>query len=132
MQTDQVFMASTEEHFGRRLRRGRILVAADNLNDLVGDDPELRRLALNRLHRSGRGRRKGEPRPGDLSSDDRRRREAALKDVERIRDLWQRKLGKHNRSHSPTALEIAAHRHGLVEADLIRYRANKRSSQNAF
>jgi hypothetical protein len=90
--------------------------AVQDLHDLIGNDPELRLLARRLLHQRGRGRRKGERRPGDLTNDQRRAREAALKDAERIREVWQRKFGRTNRKESPTALDIAARRRAIATA----------------
>jgi hypothetical protein len=130
MQLDPSFAASTEEHFGRRLRRGRVIEAIEDLDRLIGSDPELRKLALDRLRPRGRGRRKGERRPGDWTADERRRLEAALGDVGRIRRLWKAELGKQNRTEEPTAVQIAARMHGFEEIDLVAFQSNKNKSSS--
>ena len=63
--------------------------------------------------------KRGRPRGGASKLDE------AVADVARIRDLWQQTFGKRNRSQPPTAIEIAARRHGLASVQLVNFRKNK-------
>lgn len=79
----------------------------------------------------GRGRKKGESRPGDLPWYTRASCELAASDIDRIREIWNRPppdqgYGRQNRSAAPTAVQIAARRWGLSEETLINFRKNQR------
>ena len=63
--------------------------------------------------------KRGRPREGASKLDE------AVADVARIRDLWQQTFGKRYRSQPPTAIEIAARRHGLASEQLVAFRKNK-------
>jgi hypothetical protein len=49
---------------------------------------------------------------------------AANATVDRIRRLWKITFGKQNRFATPTAIELAAVRHGVTQKALITYRKN--------
>jgi hypothetical protein len=70
-------------------------------------------------NKRGRGRRRGERRPNDWSDDEVDVLPYAAEDVIRIRQIWKR-LGGQNRgdANPPTAIGIAARRHGLTEERL--------------
>jgi hypothetical protein len=52
------------------------------------------------------------------------RMQLALEDVQRIRRIWRRHLGKSYRRDDPTAETIAARRHGLTVSQLVSFRKN--------
>lgn len=109
----------------------------DVLVQLTGNNPELFRFALWQLwqlahspppkgKKNNRGRRRGESRPSDFSPEESAALSDASQDVDRIRDIWKRRLGRMNRSERqpPTALEIAARRNGVDEDKLRSWRSN--------
>jgi hypothetical protein len=51
--------------------------------------------------------------------------ENALHNVRDIRTIWQEHFGKSYRSAAPTAVAIAARRHGLSEDELVNFRKNR-------
>ena len=57
------------------------------------------------------------------------RLQLALDDVKRIRRLWRAHFGRVYRSAAPTALSIAARRHGLTETQLTSFRSNRHRSR---
>jgi hypothetical protein len=71
-------------------------------------------------HKRGRGRRKGEQRSDDWSDAELDAVPYAAEDVTRIRLIWKCEFGKQNRGDAdpPTAIGIAARRHGLTEERL--------------
>jgi hypothetical protein len=77
------------------------------------------RMLLTIKNKRGRGRRRGERRPNDWSDDEVDVLPYAAEDVIRIRQIWKR-LGGQNRgdANPPTAIGIAARRHGLTEERL--------------
>jgi hypothetical protein len=97
--------------------------ARAELYELIGDNLELHRVALRefiRMHTPGH--REGDkpkypPEVQDIF-------EAAARDVDRIYDIWERELGKRNRSHRnpPTAVGIAARLWGLKVKALRTFR----------
>jgi hypothetical protein len=127
MQVDENFTASTEEHITRTLKRGRVVIAINDLVALIGDDPDLlelvRRSKLAKKLKRPRGREKGEKRPLDRTSDERRRCETALQYEKRIQALWVHQWGR--RGPAPMAFKIAAASQGLSTARLTAYRKNK-------
>lgn len=119
-----------EGHAARQLAHGRRIsaieqaVKANDIDALVRltDQPQLRRLAFQYL-RPGRGRKPGQRRHGrEYSDTERVILEEASIDVERIRDLWQAEFHRRNRSHSPSAIAIAAAIWQVEEEDLIKFR----------
>jgi hypothetical protein len=125
MANNERFALWIGEDVGPKFKRVRVIAVVRRLQNIIGNDPELRLLARRLLLPRGSGRRKGERRPGNLTNQQRHACEAALNDVGRIRAIWRREFHKTNRSASPTALEIAARLHGLKEADLARYQKNR-------
>jgi hypothetical protein len=127
MHSDASYMSSTEERLGKKLKRGRVIAAVEALGQLTDNDPELRTLALQlfRKRQPGRGRKKGQSRSGEPTKEERRAFEAALKDVDRIREIWKREFGRRNRKESPTASQIAARRHRVDQERLENYRKNR-------
>jgi hypothetical protein len=97
--------------------------ARAELYELIGNDLELHRVALReftRLHTPGH-------REGDqlkYPPEVRAIFEAAVLDISRIYAIWERELGKRNRSHlnPPTALGIAARLWGLKVKALRSFR----------
>lgn len=128
---DANYNASMEEYYTRRIKRGRIVIAIDDLIALIGDDREMQRLTRHKLAKilkQPRGRQKGERQhKGELSVDERRRCEEALNDAARILELWDltwpKKDGRRRREHQ--ALKIAVARRGLDLDALDVYRDNK-------
>jgi hypothetical protein len=127
MMSDQKFSTTTEENFGQRHKRGRVLIAAKAKDHealaKLADTLELRRLAFRPRQR---GRARGERRPGDLPAQLKASCAEAAAEVQRIRAVWQRHYDRRNRSHSPTAIEIAARRRAIPEEKLIRFMKNIR------
>jgi hypothetical protein len=117
-----IWFASTKETHERLVRYRHARKATEALDKLIGDDHKLRALVLDKLRQRGRGRKKGERRPNDWTSDERHELEAALKNVERIRQVWRINFGRVNRSEPPTAMEIAAGMYGFDEDDLVRFK----------
>jgi hypothetical protein len=77
-------------------------------------------LFLSAFERPGRGRPKEGWQPLDDASDD----------VDRIHQVWRQHFfrkgqGRYNRTMAPTAVQIAAGRHGVTETALINFRKNR-------
>ncbi len=122
---DPKYVGAVEKDVTERLKRGRVKLAAragdhETLARLATTE-ELRRLAYKPYKR---GREKGEPRPRDLPDRLKSSLEEASYDVERIREIWQQHYGRRNRKAEPTAIEIAARRHGIKDHKLINFRKN--------
>jgi hypothetical protein len=83
------------------------------------DTEQLRRAVL---RPQPRGRRKGEPRPRDVSP---RMADAAI-DYGRIRALWRQHYNKYARVMAPKAIDIAARRRGVDSFQLFIYLKNRR------
>jgi hypothetical protein len=126
-------IAATEAYYGRILKRGRVVIAIDNLDALIGDDPELqelvRRSKLGKKLKRSRGRKKGERHhKGNLTADERRRCEVALTYEARILELWNLTFGEkdNGRRHiRGQARDIAMASQGLDLDTLDVYRDNK-------
>jgi hypothetical protein len=127
MLNDPASGADTEKLFSERRKRNRVIDAAKRGDNeamaRLADTPELRRLAFATRH--ARGREKGEPRPRDTPLSKRLRLEAADNDVNLIYQIWEQHFGKHYRTAAPTAVQIAAKRHGVTEDELKNFRKNK-------
>jgi hypothetical protein len=130
MMSDEKYFAAMEQHYNSMVKRGRLITAAETkdiqmIERLTANDPKLMSLALRVLaHKPGRGRKKGEPRPADMSEPMRLQLEYASKDVDSIKELWKDNFNKQNRSEQPTATAIAARRNGVDEDRLINWRKN--------
>jgi hypothetical protein len=124
---DQKFVATVEQDFSERLKRGRVIEAAKRGDTeaiaRLADTEELRMLAFRIRHNVGR--EKGEGRPRDYPLSLRLRLEAASNDVDCIYQIWKQHFGKRNRTMDPTAGAIAARRHGVSETELINFRKNR-------
>lgn len=128
------FLSSYAQFSSNGIKRREVVAAAmaRDVEALVrlADTEELRRVAFGIAFPQprGRGRAKGEPRPGDLPRDLKEACKFAMRDVERIQSIWMEHLGKRNRgpSAAPTAVDIAARRWGIVPDTLINYRKNRR------
>jgi hypothetical protein len=126
-------MKALERDINLRLARGRIASAVKE-NDrarvlrIAGDDPELLRYALRlALTPRGRGRARGEKRPGDISDVRKEVLRYAAADVRRIRTLWTQHFnGRWKRKEAPTAIAIAAERYNFSEEMLLNYLKNLR------
>jgi hypothetical protein len=94
------------------------------LKQLVDSNPELEPFALRELMRKQpQGRQKGEPRVGDYPP----HIEEAYGCIQRVRDIWERKLGRRYRAKdtSPSAFDIAAEYTGVSEDQLRNYAKNR-------
>jgi hypothetical protein len=128
--SDPKFVAATEQYASRRLKHGRMIVAARSGDHealtRLADTDELRQLGFRlALKRHRRGREKGDRRPGDLPELLKWCLEDAADDVNRIRKIWQEDYKRRNRTMDPTAVAIAARRHGVSETALINFRKNR-------
>jgi hypothetical protein len=127
--SDSKFPNVLEQEASKRLKRGRVIVAAragdHEILAWLADTEELRRLAFKRHQR---GREKGERRPRDLSQLTKWCCEEALADVEHIRQIWKNEptYRKRNRAMDPTAIGIAARRWGIEVDTLINFKKNRR------
>jgi hypothetical protein len=84
----------------------------DRFVELIAANPDWRRYV--------RRRAPGRPRGGKLGLRE------ALADVARISELWRKTFGTHYRKTAPTAIAVAARRHGIAPTELENYRANRR------
>jgi hypothetical protein len=154
---DDSYANLTSTYYGDALMRGRIINAIrgykfddeeyqdkapnfETLVQLIGNEPKWFRFALQQLwqlaHRppppgkkDSRGRKPGEPRPTDYTTEEREKLDEALHDVSRIRWIWKHKhpAKRQNRTQSPTAEEIAAERHCLDDIAKRRCKAGEPS-----
>ena len=112
---DPNYVAATEKDISDRLKRGRVIRAkrAGDHEALarLATTEELRRLAYRRLRDAGATKANRDR----VIYQDRLKSslEEASYDVERIREIWQQHYGRRNRKAEPTAIEIAARRHGM-------------------
>jgi hypothetical protein len=118
---DNDFVDAYERDINADYKRGRVLVAKHNKDwetvAQLADTQELRRIAY---RPRPRGRVKGEPRPRDVSQSV----QEAASYYRRIRALWLRHYGRHNRSMAPTAIDIAARRWRVEPEQLANYLKN--------
>jgi len=127
---DPAYVDAVERHFTQQLKRGRVIIAAQQrdgnaLARLTANDPHLKDLAIRQLVQvRARGRQKGEARPKDLTSIEKALLDDALRDLDRIREIcmghWNRWKGS-----EPIAMEIAAERAGLTPDQLINFKKNR-------
>jgi hypothetical protein len=130
-------IAATEAYYGRILKRGRVVIALRDLVALIGDDPELQKLAMREIAElrrrrrkpdQPRGRTKGERHhKGELTTDERRRCKAALTYEARILELWDLTFGEKDKGRRyirARARDIALASQGLNLDTLDVYRAN--------
>ena len=94
----------------------------DALTRLIIHVEDWIKYVLEKLMR-GPGRARGEPRPGDLPDHIRMYLRYAAIDVIRIRDIWEWRLGWHNRGEKkpPTPFDIAARRWEVTVDQLTNY-----------
>lgn len=131
MINDAAYNNAVEKEIKRTIKRGRVINAARvrderALEQLTANDLALKDLALRvAVRKPGRGRKKGEARPGCISPEERDLLEAAVHDLARIRWICKNHWGRW-KGIRPVALDIAAERNHVGVERLISFKKNSR------
>ena len=105
-----------------RFNKLQLLAAAVRAYQRIRNNPELRREFQRLIRRPGKGRKRGDWRPGNLTRTQRRNCLQALEDVERIRAILKRQFGRSYRKEDPTVDQIAAWRNAITVKRLTKFR----------